>query len=70
MMGGSRANAAVGSTFLSLAIDAGMLRDPLILIATPYPRPNFDGDMRTMERMVHDLIALFRSVKDAIRENW
>ena len=30
----------------------------------------FDGDMRIMERMVGDLIALFGSVKDAIREHW
>jgi len=70
MMEGRKGKYGVGSTFLSVAINAGSLRDPPIRINPPYPRPNFDGDMRTMERMVPDLVALFRSVKDAIRDNW
>jgi hypothetical protein len=70
MMDGHKGKCAVGSTWLSLARDAGDLCDPPVRITAPAPRPNFDGDMRTMERMVPDLIALFRSVKKAIRENW
>jgi hypothetical protein len=70
MMEGQKGKYGVGSTFLSLAINAGALRDPPVRIDPPYPRPCFDGDMRTMERMVPDLVALFRSVKDAIRGNW
>jgi hypothetical protein len=70
MMEGQKGKNLVGSTFLSLAIHAGKLRDPPVRIGAPFPRPGFDGDMRTMERMVPDLIALFRLVKDAIRENW
>jgi len=70
MMEGQKGRYGVGSTLLSLAINSGMLRDPPIEINAPAPRPSFDGDMRTMERMVPDLIALFRSVKDAIRQHW
>jgi hypothetical protein len=70
MMEGRKDKYIVGSTWLDLAINAGMLRNPPIQIAAPAPRPNFDGDMRTMERMVPDLVALFRSTKDAIREHW
>jgi hypothetical protein len=70
MMEGQKAKCIVGSTFLNLAVDAGMLRGPPIQITAPFPRPCFDGNMRTMERMVPDLVALFRSVKDAIRESW
>jgi hypothetical protein len=44
--------------------------DPPVSIPSPYPRPFHDGDMRTMERMVPDLVALFRSVKDTIRVQW
>ena len=70
MMEGKKSESGVASTLLDLAINAGMLRDPPIEINAPLPRPSFDGDMRTMERMVPDLIALFRSVNDAIREHW
>jgi hypothetical protein len=70
MMEGRKGKCAVGSTLLKLACDAGDLRDPPIKVTAPAPRPNFDGDMRTMERVVPDLVALFRSVKDAIRDNW
>ena len=70
MMEGRQGTCIVGSTWLDLATKAGVLRNPPIQIAAPAPRPNFDGDMRTMERMVPDLVALFRSMKDAIRENW
>jgi len=70
MMEGRKGECIVGSTLLDLAADAGMLRDPPIQIGPPAPRPSFDGDMRTMERLVPDLIALFRSVKDAIRGDW
>jgi hypothetical protein len=70
MMEGQKGEYGVGDTFLSLAIHAGALRDRPIQITAPFPRPCFDGDMRTMERMVPDLVALFRSVKDAIRANW
>jgi hypothetical protein len=70
MMEGRKGNCGVGSTFLSLAIDSGMLRDPPIEITAPAPRPCFDGDMRTMERMVPDLVALLRSMKASIAQNW
>ena len=70
MMEGRKEKCIVGSTFLNLAVEAGMLRDPPLRITAPAPRPRFDGDMGTMERMVPDLIALLRAIKDAIRENW
>ena len=70
MMEGRKGKQSVGSTLLALACDACHLRDPPVRIQAPLPRPNFDGDMRTMERMVPDLVALFRFVKDAIRKNW
>lgn len=62
---------SVGSTWVGLAFDAGRLCNPIVEIPTTFPnRPQFDGDMRTMERMVPEMIALFRSIKDAIRKNW
>jgi hypothetical protein len=70
IMGGRQGNSVVGSTLLDLAIKAGGLRDPPIQITAPFPRPCFDGDMRTMERLVPDLVALFRSMKASIAQNW
>jgi hypothetical protein len=48
----------------------GALRPSILLSGHAANRDGIDGDMRTMERMVPDLIALFRSVRNAIRENW
>jgi hypothetical protein len=41
-----------------------------VSVVAPAPRPQFDGDMRTMERIVPDFLALFRSVKVLITQNW
>lgn len=67
---------AIGSTWLDLAFEAGHRRVPpmpdrdFLPPAIPVNRPQFDGDMRTMERMVPDLIKLFRWTKSLIRDSW
>ena len=65
---------SVGSTLLSLAVDAGDLREPPTPRSNflpPIPnRPAFDGSMQTMERMVPDLITFFRWTKSVIAEGW
>ena len=67
------ADEAVGSTFLSLAVGAGAKQVPPVVRAEFFPpivkinRPCFDGDMGTMERMIPELVGLFRSMKDALR---
>ncbi len=70
MLDGNNGQISIGTTMLGFAIDAGKLRNPPIIITAPAPRPDFDGDMRTMERMIPDLVALFRTVKDTIRAHW
>ncbi|MEE3625609.1 hypothetical protein UCD39_16715 [Nitrospirillum sp. BR 11752] len=65
-----QAGKSTGSTLLGLAIDAGKRHDPPIIIGAPAPRPQFDGNMDTMRRMIPDLIALVRSIKDVIRQGW
>ena len=63
-------NKSVGSTFGHLASEAGRRQEPPVLINPPMTRPMFDGDMATMERMVPDLVRLFRLMKDAVRRDW
>jgi hypothetical protein len=85
MLEGHSSGSSVGDTLMRLALHAGELSDapvaklafkttflenPPVHLDVPYPRPQFDGDMRTMERIVLDLVTLFRTVKDAIRQNW
>jgi hypothetical protein len=70
MLDGNNGKISVGTTMMVFAKDAGKLRNPPIIITAPAPRPDFDGDMRTMERMIPDLVALFRTVKDTIRAHW
>ena len=76
MLSGRHDGRAVGSTWLSLAFDAGKLRHPpmphtaFLPPAIPVNRPQFDGDMRTMERMVPDLVELFRWTKSLVRSSW
>lgn len=76
MARGAGGKSSVGSTWLSLATDAGALQVPPVLSTDFLPpvvvanRPQFDGDMSTMERMVPDIIALFRKMKDVVRAGW
>ncbi|TWB33266.1 hypothetical protein [Nitrospirillum pindoramense] len=65
-----KAGKSAGSTLLDIAIDAGERRSPPIGIWAPLPRPQFDGNMDTMRRMIPDLISLFRSIKDVLRRGW
>jgi hypothetical protein len=67
---------SVGSTWLDLASEAGVRRIPPVPPTDFLPpvvlanRPQFDGDMATMERMVPDIIALFRKMKGVVRAGW
>ncbi len=61
---------SVGSTLLSIAADVARLTGCYEQVWRSFRRPEFDGDMRTMERMVPDLVRLFRSMKDVIRQRW
>ena len=76
MLDASSGSRAIGSTWLNLAFDAGKLRHPpmphtvFLPPAIPVNRPQFDGDMRTMERMVPDLVELFRWTKSLVRSSW
>ena len=67
---------SVGSTWLSLALDAGLYCQPplssqdFLKPALPYNRPCFDGRPETLERLVPELVSLFRLVKQAIQMHW
>ena len=71
MVSGQSAMHCVGSTMLDMADQAGkLLQQPILYDPKVIERPRFDGDMRTMERMIPDLIGLFRFVKDVVRQTW
>lgn len=74
MFGGYMLPHVVGSTMLDLALDAGDRRTPPTprqRFLPPHPnRPRFDGDMRTMERLVPELVALTRWMRELIAESW
>ena len=74
MLEGDTSEQAIGSTMLSLAIYAGDRRMPAMpreRFWPPHPnRPRFDGDMRTMGRLVPELIALTRWMRELIAANW
>ena len=74
MFGGATPQHVVGSTMLALADDAAQHRVPLGPATCCEPshpnRPRFDGDMRTMERMVPELVALVRWMRELIAKSW
>ncbi len=65
---------AIGSTMFGLALDTGDRRTPPVpreRFLPPHPnRPRFDGDMRTMARLVPELVALTRWMRELIAANW
>ena len=65
---------AIGSTMLDLADAAGSRRIPPVprqRVLPPYlNRPRFDGDMRTMERLIPELVALTRWMRELVARNW
>ena len=74
MFGGYTPHHAIGSTMLGLAVEAGDQRIPPIprdRFLPPHPnRPRFDGDMRTMERLIPELVALTRWMRELVARNW
>ena len=74
MFGGITSLHAIGSTLLHLADESGDRRRPPLprqRLAPPYlNRPRFDGDMRTMGRLVPDLVALVRWMRELIAKDW
>lgn len=74
MFEGDTPHHAFGSTMLHLADLAGGRRTPPLpkqRLLPPYlNRPRFDGDMHTMERMVPELVALTRWMRELIAKNW
>ncbi len=59
---------------LGLAVEAGDQRIPPMpreRFLPPQPnRPRFDGDMRTMERLIPELVALTCWMRELIAKNW
>lgn len=66
---------AVGSTWLSLALDSGAEQTPPIGPAEFLPpalavnRPCYDGDPATIGRMMADITDFFRATKSIIRDS-
>ncbi len=67
---------SVGSTWLNIAEQAGAYLTPPLTwqdFSKPilqYNRPCFDGRPETLERLIPELVSLFRLVKQAVREHW
>ena len=62
---------SVGSNWISLTGKARLLLPEAIRPShDDYGRPKFDGSMRTMERIVADLVAMFEHMKALIRHGW
>ncbi len=74
MFEGATPQHVVGSTMFGLALDAADQRTPPIQrerFLAPHPnRPRFDGDMRTMARLVSELVALTQWMRQVIAVNW
>lgn len=50
---------------------AALLPFPQQRLLPPYlNRPRFDGEMRTMERLIPELVALIRWMRDLVARNW
>ncbi len=61
----------IGSVWIGLARDANkLLPEDQRLPEMAMVRPEYDGTMECMERMVPDLIALFGEMKEIIRHGW
>ena len=62
---------SVGSNWINLTSEARMLLPESERPShDDYGRPHYDGSMRTMERMVPDLVAMFESIKDLLQHGW
>ena len=61
---------AVGSNLVGIAGEVAKSTGFYEQIWRQLGHPKFDGDMATMERMIPDLVAVFRGRKDVSRRGW